>query len=275
METIRACVLRLLRGRGFLTDEGNVSPLEESEEGSQLSLFQAASIQGRVAQGPEAGARLDRLTRLPANGSRFKPPPLCAEVEGFSLHAAVHVAAHDRDRLEHLCRYIARPPFAAERLSLTPSGRVLHELRRAWRDGTTHVVFEPMVFLERLAALIPPPRVHQQTYHGVLAPSSSWRDEVVIPRPSPPHPLRSSTGDSSGASKRPPHRYLWSELMRRVFGIDVLRCTRCGSRRSRRRLVSLITERTVIVRILAHLALATDPPPVQPARAPPQLELAF
>jgi len=60
--------------------------------------------------------------------------------------------------------------------------------------------------------------------------------------------------------------------MRRVFGVDVLRCMRCGSRR---RLVSLITERTVIVRILAHLALATDPPPVQPARAPPQLELAF
>ena len=52
----------------------------------------------------------------------------------------------------------ARPPFAAERLSLTPDGRVLHKLRRAWRDGTTHVVFEPLVFLERLAALVPADR---------------------------------------------------------------------------------------------------------------------
>ena len=77
---------------------------------------------------------------------------------------------------------------------------------------------------------------------------------------------------SSFPRSAPPHRYLWSELMLRVFGVDVLRCMRCGSRR---RLVSLITERTVIVRILAHLALPTDPPPVQPARAPPQLELVF
>ena len=60
--------------------------------------------------------------------------------------------------------------------------------------------------------------------------------------------------------------------MRRVFGVDVLRCARCGSRR---RLLSLITERAVIVRILVHLGLENDPPPVQPARATAQLELAF
>ena len=60
--------------------------------------------------------------------------------------------------------------------------------------------------------------------------------------------------------------------MRRVFGLDVLRCGVC---RSQRRLISLITQKEVIVRILAHLELETDPPPIQPARAPPQLELAF
>ena len=79
-------------------------------------------------------------------------------------------------------------------------------------------------------------------------------DEVVV-RPRPPHTTRPSAGESRSASARPPHRYLWSELMRRVFGVDVLRCTRCGSRR---RLVSLITERAVIVRILAHLGLDPD-----------------
>ena len=62
----------------------------------------------------------------------------------------------------------------------------------------------------------------------------------------------------------------WSELMRRVFGLDVLRCEVC---KARRRLVSLITKRDVIVRILSHLGLETDPPAIQPARAPPQLEL--
>jgi len=184
----------------------------------------------------------------------------------------VRIAADDRDRLEHLCRYIARPPFAAQRLSLTPDGRVVHGLRRAWRDGATHVVLEPLVFLERLAALVPPPRTHQQTYHGVLAPSSSLRDDVVIANPASRRALSPSPEATAGAPTRPAHRYLWSELMRRVFGIDVLCCKHC---RSRRRLVSLITERSVILRILAHLGLDTDPLPIQPARAPPQLELAF
>ena len=241
VETIRARVLRLLRARGLLTDDGNVSLGEVHEEADLLPLLQAASIQGRVVQGSDAGAPLEGLNRIPASGSRFRPPPLCAEVDGFSLHAAVRIAADDRDRLEHLCRYVARPPFAAERLSLTPDGRAVHELRRAWRDGTTHVVFEPRVFLERLAALVPPPRAHQQTYHGILAPGSSWRDDVVIASPAARHTDSASSDEAADPSARPAHRYLWSELMLRVFGIDALRCNHC---RSRRRLVSLITERS-------------------------------
>lgn len=112
----------------------------------------------------------------------------------------------------------------------------------------------------------------EATYHGVLAPGASWRDDVV------PVGEGSRLGESSfpeqglGASTRPPHRYLWAELMRRVFGLDVLRCPEC---RSQRRLISLITQRDVIIRILAHLELETDPAPIQPARASPQLELAF
>ena len=104
---------------------------------------------------------------------------ISSEVDGFFLHAAVHIPGHDRDRLEHLCRYVARPPLAADRLTLSPRGLVRYEFRRPWRDGTTHVVFEPLVFLERLAALVPPPRMQLQTYHGVLAPGASWRDDIV------------------------------------------------------------------------------------------------
>ncbi len=170
---IRTRVLRLLRSRGLLTDEGRASLGEDDDEQGLLPLFQAASIQGLVAQGPDAGAQLGRVGIQGAPGARFTPPPLCANVDGFSLHAAVHIPASDRERLEHLCRYIARPPFSADRLTLTPRGRVHYELRRPWRDGTTHVVFDAQVFLEHLAALVPPPRAHLATYHGVLAPAST------------------------------------------------------------------------------------------------------
>ena len=100
--TIREHVLRLLRRRGFLTDEGEVSVGDEEGTQGLLPLLQAASIQGRVAQGPEAGARLGRLGASGATAARFVPGSLCAEVDGFSLHAGVWVAAHDRERLEHL-----------------------------------------------------------------------------------------------------------------------------------------------------------------------------
>jgi hypothetical protein len=72
---------------------------------------------------------------------------------------------------------------------------------------------------------VPPPRTHQQTYHGVLAPSSSLRDDVVIAHPASRRARSPSPEATAGAATRPPHRYLWSELMRRVFGTDVLRCS--------------------------------------------------
>ncbi|MBC8451317.1 MAG: transposase, partial [Planctomycetes bacterium] len=269
---IHGRVLRLLRRRSLLNDEHEISTEESDEHQGLLPLLQAASIQSRVAQGPDAGARIGRLGLLGGGEARITPGSLCAEVNGFSLHAAVRIPAHDRARLEHLCRYVARPPFASARLKWSRRGRLLYELRNPWRDGTTHIVFEPHVFLERLAALIPPPRVPLQTYHGVLAPSASWRDDVVKSRVSAPRTGDTSEEKKRGSARRPPHRYLWAELMRRVFGFEVLRCKVC---RSKRRLISMITERSTIVRILAHLGLDTNPPSIQPARAPPQLELGF
>jgi hypothetical protein len=43
---------------------------------------------------------------------------LLAKVAGFSLHAATVCEAHQRGRLERLCRYITRPPIATKRLSV-------------------------------------------------------------------------------------------------------------------------------------------------------------
>jgi hypothetical protein len=97
----------------------------------------------------------------------------------MSLHADVAVPEHDRRRLERLCRYVARPPLALERLEAMADGRLAYRLKTPWRDGTTHVVMERRELLERLAPLIPPPRAHQIRYHGVLAPCASGRDRIV------------------------------------------------------------------------------------------------
>ena len=82
--------------------------------------------------------------------------------------AGVAAARHERQKLERLCRYIARPAIAEPRLSLTPSGNVRYQLKTPYRDGTTHVIFEPLDFMARLAALVPRPRVNLTHYHGVF-----------------------------------------------------------------------------------------------------------
>ena len=93
--------------------------------------------------------------------------------------------ADQRDRLERICRYALRPPVAHDRLQLTDDGQVRLELRRPWADGTTHLLFDPVELLERLAALTPRPRINLILYYGVLAPRAAsdgrrgYRDDEV------------------------------------------------------------------------------------------------
>lgn len=94
---------------------------------------------------------------------------------GYSLHAGVAVRANQRNKPEWLCRYISGLARSERCLSLTAGGEVRYQLKTPWRDGTTHVVFEPLDSLARLAALEPRPRVILTGYHGVFAPNSAHR----------------------------------------------------------------------------------------------------
>ncbi|HZU40573.1 MAG TPA: transposase [Solirubrobacteraceae bacterium] len=175
--TIARRVGRLLRRRGRGDDADGTDPL--AAESLALAGLASAAVQGRIALGPRAGARVERLGADP-DGSRVEPGrPLQARAEGFDLHAGVTVAGEDRDRLEQLCRYLLRPPIAQERLALRPDGSVLLTLKTPWRDGTSHLCFEPLTLLERLAALTPRPRINLVLYHGILAPRATWRAAAV------------------------------------------------------------------------------------------------
>ncbi len=85
-----------------------------------------------------------------------------------SLHAGVTAEAHQRDKLERVCRYIARPAVSEKHLSLLEDGRIRYELKTPYRDGTTHVFFEPLDFLARLAALVPRPRVNLTRFARII-----------------------------------------------------------------------------------------------------------
>ena len=98
---------------------------------------------------------------------------------GFSLDASVRIEGADRAGLERLLRYCARPPFALERLEQLGHDQLVYRLPKPQPDGRTELRLSPLELLERLAALIPPPRLHRHRYHEVLAPNPPWRVRAV------------------------------------------------------------------------------------------------
>jgi len=81
----------------------------------------------------------------------------------------------DFDAVDYqLCRYITRPAIANKRLIRNRAGQVVLQLKSPYKDGTTHIVMEPLEFMERLAALVPRPRLHLIRFHGVLAPNAKF-----------------------------------------------------------------------------------------------------
>ena len=281
-ETLATRITALVERR-FGESCGEDDPL--SREQPWLAGLYAASVSSRIADGPNAGRRVT-LAGDPIDPERIeeRSSPLCAAVDGFNLHAAVVVPQNDRVRLEQLLRYAARPPFAVDRLEQLPDGRLSYRLKTPWRDGTTHAVFTPLEFIERLAALIPTPRAHLIRFSGVLGPAAKWRAQIVpsiesasdtaaaAPSSEEAKPVPSESkgpgkeppaAEESGKTKRKRKNYSWAELIQRVFGADATICGKCGGTL---RLISPIPPPVATRKILEHLGLPSRPPPLAPAR---------
>jgi hypothetical protein len=91
----------------------------------------------------------------------------------------VTAEAHERQKLECLCRYVARPVVAERRLSISPQGRVRCQLKTPWKNGTTHVELEPIDFIAKLAARVSSLRAHLTRFHGVFAPNANLRARLT------------------------------------------------------------------------------------------------
>jgi len=79
----------------------------------------------------------------------------------------VAACADQPQKLERLCRYISGPAISEKRLSVTRNGDLRYELTTPYRDETTHVLFEPLDFIARLAA-----RRGKRAVEGVVGENS-------------------------------------------------------------------------------------------------------
>ena len=223
LQTLFTRLMKLLARRGVLVEEMGQTYLSEpdadADEARTLRPLQAAAVTYRIAFGPRAGHKVLTLKgAMPRDAAPRQP--LCADIDGFSLHAGVRCEANDRQGIEQLARYITRPAISNERLSVNQVGNVVLKLKTPWRNGTTHIVPTPMEFMQRLGALVPRPRLHLIRFHGVLAPNAKLRSKVVSVSPQ-----LTVTGEGDCQHARgAPMRMTWARLLKRVFDIGVERC---------------------------------------------------
>jgi hypothetical protein len=214
---------------------------------------------------------------------------------GFSVDAGVCIGAHDRAALERLLRYCARPPFSMERLRKAGS-ELVYRCAKQYSEPTSdkrgakadELTLTPLELIDRIAALVPPPRLHRHRYFGVLAPNSPLRAAVTAlaqgsaPQPATARAEPATAGEGAPAvvpqcnaappapepapPKRSPAHYLWAVLIARIYEVFPLLCPKCGGQM---RLIAFITHSADIRHILDHIGADSEPPRIAPARGPP------
>jgi hypothetical protein len=202
------------------------------------------------------------------------PAPMLVSAYGMQLHAAVTIDGRDRKRLERICRYLLRPPFAHDAVEYTPDGQVRVHFKAPSKSGATYAQMSPDTFLARLCARVPPPSFNMVRYFGVLAGKHALRSRVVpdthvhedepkqlalfLPRGE--HELAAITKPLRDEQRhdRPPARLSWMKLLARVFRIDVSVCSRCGGPM---RIVRAVTDPDAIAAELRGARAPPRPPP--------------
>jgi hypothetical protein len=186
--------------------------------------------------------------------------------EDFSVDASVRIAATDRAGRERLLRYCVRPPFATGCANSILSASSTTS-RSGGSGGSGPLLLTPLELLDRLAALVPPPRVHRHRYFGVLAPNSPLRAAVTALAPgattAPPAAIAEPAAEPA---HRRAARYAWAMLLARIYEVFPLGCPRRGAAM---RIIAFVTDGPTVRDILAHLGEPTAPLRIAPARGPP------
>jgi len=171
---------------------------------------------------------------------------------GFSVDDSVRFEPEDRKSMEKVARYLLRPPLSLERMNYSDGDdQVVY--RRKGRDGrpVEEERIGALEFLARVIAHIPPPRVHLIRYLGHYSNASRGRRRKGKEEPLTPGHSSAQEDDGLTDTQRRARRREWARLIRRIYEVDPLVCSKCGGEM---RIISVILEHKVTTEILGHLA---------------------
>jgi hypothetical protein len=255
-------IIAHLQKRGFFeteTSEISEDARLQLELSPTLAATQSASIKRQVYFGTRKGQSVMRLGDIKETEFSFITGKRSAMSQGFSLHANTSISAKNRAKLEMMCRYLMRPPLSESKLTKISERHLAFELKKPFRDGTTHMVFTPVELIEKLAALIPRTYSNQIRYHGFFAPYSNLRSQVVLFKPG-------KRAKKWAASIRA-RRLNWHDLLKRTYAVDVLICKKCENPL---KIISVIKDKETIEAILKSIGIKTAAPVLSASRGPPK-----
>ena len=216
--TIAYRVGRYLERQGLLERDAENSYLTpDAVEDDPMNPLLEHSITYRITVGPQAGRKVFTLQALLACDPVDQFGDTVGKAAGFSLHAGMAARAKEREKLECLCRYISRPAVSEKRFSLVSNGNIRYQLKTPYRDSTTHVIFELLDFIDRLAVLVPKPRVNLTRFHGVFTPNSKHR-ALVTPAKRGKGNKRLAHAEAEASTPVERHGAMtWAQRLNRVF----------------------------------------------------------
>ncbi len=213
-------VVRFLEKQGLIQRDEDQAFLSQDSDPSAMDQVSFSSITYRIALGKHKGQKTLTLKTL-SETNHGETKPFLSKYSGFSLHAGVSTKAHQREKLERICRYISRPSLSEQRLSVNSQGKIIYQLKTPYENGTTRIILDPLDFLSRLASLVPRPRTNLIRFHGVFAPNFKYR-HLITPKTKSLGKQTTQPGNSSSMT--------WARRLKRTFGMDIEICPECGGK---------------------------------------------
>ena len=264
---ISSKIIRYFKKKNYLNKEGVIvnNPKWDTlyTESDSLSLATQNSIFSTIAFGPNAGKK---VTKIGAGFGFDEEIPMAKgklsyRVNNFSLHANTAIKTHQRDRLFTLIEYIARGPVAEDRLEILENGMVKVTFKKPWNNGQTGILLTQLEFIEKISALIPPPRSHLVRWAGVFSPNYKCRKDIVL-KPSIKKAFQFGE-DREDGDEGSLKNSSWAINLARTFKIDVSKCNSCGGEL---RVIAAIRDAYSVEKYLKHVGVDHE----APTRAPPR-----